>query len=254
MQSTVAELAAVHGLSVVPQWVGEVDSTQDVVRAWLAEGRPAGLAAITDRQRGGRGRLGRVWESPPGSGVQLSLLLRPVLPPARLGLVSLAAAVAVRDVIGPRFGIKWPNDLLGPHGKVAGILAEADGRGGLILGIGINVSAAPGGVGASTLAATGETRDALAIGVAVIAAVVDRVGSLAAPSSVLTAWREADATRGRSLVVAGRAGVGDGIDDDGALRLRQEDGSIHRVVAGDVEMVGMLSGYSAGDNPPSRGA
>jgi BirA family biotin operon repressor/biotin-[acetyl-CoA-carboxylase] ligase len=239
MQAEIDRHAAEAGLRIVPVWVGETDSTQDVVRAWAEAGRPGGLAAITDRQRGGRGRLGRTWESPPGSGVQLSILLRPRLPIRRFPLVSLATAVALVDAL-PTFRIKWPNDLLDPVGrKVAGVLAEAEPSGGaVIVGVGLNVRSAPDLPGAACLADTVVPPDAAALGVAVVGAVQRRVAQLATDAGgVLDAWRAADALRGRTVDVGNHSGVADGIDDDGALRLRT-DGGVTRITAGEVQMVG----------------
>jgi BirA family biotin operon repressor/biotin-[acetyl-CoA-carboxylase] ligase len=222
--------------------VDEAASTQDVVRAWIAEGRPAGAALRARRQTEGRGRLGRVWEAAADEALLLSVLLRPALPPGRLGLVALAAAVAVREVCdarGARLGIKWPNDLLAPDGrKVAGILAEAEHHAGqvaVVLGVGVNVSAAPPGLPSACLAELGASVEIGAFAEAVAAAVVAWSDRLRRdPSAVLEAWRAGSVTLGRRVVSDGAEGVAVDIDADGALRLRTADGGERRVVAGDV--------------------
>ena len=94
--------------------------------------------AATDHQTAGRGRLGRTWEAPPGSGLLFSLVLRPSMPTARLPELSPLAGQAVADAIGLDATVKFPNDVLIGGKKVCGVLAEArDDR--VVLGIGVNV-------------------------------------------------------------------------------------------------------------------
>ncbi len=239
-----ARLARAMGVPA-PVWLDEVDSTQQVVRTWADEGRPGGISVVAEHQLAGRGRLGRQWTSPPGTGLQLSVLLRPGLSPSRLPLISLAAAVAVREAAGEHLGIKWPNDLQGPDGrKVAGILAEADVQRGsvsaVLLGIGINVSGAPDLPTAACLAdyGTPPSREQLAVGiVAHVLQWTDRIAR--SPASVLAAWRRGDTLRGRTVRVLQHEGRAAGIADDGALLLDTAQGRVV-VRAGDVEMVGLI--------------
>jgi BirA family biotin operon repressor/biotin-[acetyl-CoA-carboxylase] ligase len=93
-----------------------------------------GAVALAERQTEGRGRLGRTWQD---SALMFSVVLYPPLPVARWPELTLVAAHAVADAIGPRATIKFPNDVLVDGRKAAGILAEAAGR--VVLGIGINV-------------------------------------------------------------------------------------------------------------------
>jgi len=120
-----------------------VDSTN---RYLLAEAtRPDGVVAVADEQTAGRGRHGRTWSAAPGAALLVSARLRPDLPPERLHLVTLAAAVgaadAVRTVAGFEPRVKWPNDLVVDDRKLAGILAEADGAGAVVVGMGLNLRA-----------------------------------------------------------------------------------------------------------------
>ncbi len=142
-----------------------VGSTNDVVRAWLAEGTPEVCLAIADEQSAGRGREGRTWTAPAGAALLLSLGFRPTwLDPERVwrlaATISLAMADAAEEVAGLADGairLKWPNDLVaetvGPAipiapqvatevRKLAGVLGETDGLGGpdprVIIGLGIN--------------------------------------------------------------------------------------------------------------------
>jgi BirA family biotin operon repressor/biotin-[acetyl-CoA-carboxylase] ligase len=100
----------------------------------LPEDAAHGAVALAERQTEGRGRLGRTWVD---SALMFSVLLEPPPPVADWPELTLVAARAVADAIGPEAAIKDPNDVLIDGRKVAGILAEASGR--VVLGIGINV-------------------------------------------------------------------------------------------------------------------
>jgi BirA family biotin operon repressor/biotin-[acetyl-CoA-carboxylase] ligase len=127
----------------------EVESTNDIALALAARGAPEGASVLADSQRGGRGRRGRSWHSPPGAGVYLSVVLRPPPAGAALSLVTLQAGVsaarAVQRATGLTPEIKWPNDLVvgRPWRKLGGVLAESTGAGdrveAVIVGIGINL-------------------------------------------------------------------------------------------------------------------
>jgi BirA family biotin operon repressor/biotin-[acetyl-CoA-carboxylase] ligase len=100
-----------------------------------------GAVALAEHQTEGRGRLGRVWIDEAGAGLTFSVLLRPPPPVARWPELTLVAARAVAAAIGGEAAIKDPNDVLVGERKVAGILAEASDR--VVVGIGVNVGAAP---------------------------------------------------------------------------------------------------------------
>jgi BirA family biotin operon repressor/biotin-[acetyl-CoA-carboxylase] ligase len=136
--------------------LGRVGSTNDVIRAWLADGTPEVCVAVADEQTEGRGREGRRWIAPPGAALLLSLGFRPVwMSPAeswQLGaLTSLAMAEAAETESGLPGGtirLKWPNDLVVPGSggalrKLAGVLGETEGLGTrdprIVIGVGINV-------------------------------------------------------------------------------------------------------------------
>ena len=118
--------------------LAEVDSTQRVVRQWLAEGAPEVLVATADHQTAGRGRHGRGWQAPPGAALLLSAGFRPaVAVEARhawrvAATVALAMLDAAEDAAGLRddtLWLKWPNDIVveasdGLPRKVAGVLGE----------------------------------------------------------------------------------------------------------------------------------
>jgi BirA family transcriptional regulator, biotin operon repressor / biotin---[acetyl-CoA-carboxylase] ligase len=129
-----------RSLEVVP----EIGSTNAALLAAAAGDAPEGTVLVAEHQAAGRGRLDRVWSSPPGAGITVSFLLRPDVPSARRGwlplLTGVALAEAVGEVPGVRASLKWPNDLLAAGGaKLAGILAEV-GSGAVVVGVGLNVS------------------------------------------------------------------------------------------------------------------
>jgi BirA family transcriptional regulator, biotin operon repressor / biotin---[acetyl-CoA-carboxylase] ligase len=104
----------------------------------LGEDARHGAVALADHQSEGRGRLGRTWVD---SGLMFSVVLEPPPPVAAWPELTLVAARAVAEAIGPEATIKDPNDVIVDGRKVAGILAEAGTR--VVLGIGVNVGSAP---------------------------------------------------------------------------------------------------------------
>jgi BirA family biotin operon repressor/biotin-[acetyl-CoA-carboxylase] ligase len=132
-------------LEVLP----EVTSTNAALAAAAGADTPEGAVLVAEHQVAGRGRLDRVWTSPPRAGITVSFLLRPDVPAARRGwlplLTGVALAEAVGEVTGVRASLKWPNDLLALDGrKLAGILAETVPTPGspmaVVVGVGLNVS------------------------------------------------------------------------------------------------------------------
>ena len=128
--------------------VEEIGSTNaeliDRARNLEDGGAPEGTVLVAEHQVTGRGRLDRVWTSPPRAGLTVSFLLRPDVPAARKGwlplLTGVALAESVAEVTGVLPSLKWPNDLLAGDGrKLAGILAEA-GATAVVVGTGLNVS------------------------------------------------------------------------------------------------------------------
>jgi BirA family biotin operon repressor/biotin-[acetyl-CoA-carboxylase] ligase len=125
--------------------VAETGSTNADVAAAARAGAAEGLVVVAERQTEGRGRNGRMWESPPRAGIAASVLLRPTaVEPARYGwlplLAGVALATAVRRIAAVDAVLKWPNDLLVGDRKCAGILAEVVGPGTVVLGFGLNAT------------------------------------------------------------------------------------------------------------------
>ncbi|CAG9622627.1 biotin--[acetyl-CoA-carboxylase] ligase [Sutcliffiella rhizosphaerae] len=125
-----------------------VTSTQKIAHQLAYDGVPEGTLVVSEEQTTGRGRLNRSWHSPKYTGVWMSLILRPNLPPAKAPQLTLLTAVAItqaiEEVTGLRPDIKWPNDILINKKKAVGILtemqAEADKINSVIIGMGINVN------------------------------------------------------------------------------------------------------------------
>jgi len=170
--------------------VPETGSTNADVAAAARAGAAEGLVVAADHQTAGRGRLGRSWDTPRGAGLAVSALLRPAGVPAhRWPWLPLLTGVAVVEALrihpGVETVLKWPNDVLLDGSKLAGILVErveTTTGPAAVVGIGVNVSAAP--EGAACLAA--QTGPDVVDPEAVIAALVDRL------SSRYEAWRGQD--------------------------------------------------------------
>jgi BirA family biotin operon repressor/biotin-[acetyl-CoA-carboxylase] ligase len=239
-----------------------IGSTSDVALALAVDGNAEGVVVIADEQTAGRGRLGRRWFSPPGSGLYVSTVLQPSTaradPQRATSLLTLAAGLALAEAIeavtGLRVDIKWPNDLLIARRKLGGILAEAVGverlaaqRGiaSVVLGYGINIrsTAYPPDLrdrATSLETALGRPIDRAAMCVETVAAVSRRYRDLLAGrfDAILDGWRgRAPESRGVrvtwSTPSGPRSGVTAGIDDRGALLVRVGDG-LETIVGGEV--------------------
>ncbi len=241
MNEALAAASREAGLAWPIRWVAVTTSTNADLRALAEQGAPHGTALVAGAQTAGRGRLGRVWETPAGS-LALSVLLRPLIPVEHAGLVALATARVVAEACGPSYGIKWPNDVLGPGGeKVAGILAEMEVRERrvrwVVVGIGVNLDAPPPDVpGAGGLQAIdGVARNPASFAATLVAGLVAMSARLArSPAAELDAWRARAVTLGRRVRVGDKEGRAEDVASDGALLLREDDGTLCRVVSGDV--------------------
>ena len=129
------------------EYFPEIDSTNFYAKRCAINGCEEGTVVVAGAQKSGRGRLGRLWESPPGKGIWMSVVLRPEIPPSDMQILTLAASCAVKasieQMVDIKMGLKWPNDLILGKKKVSGILAEIDAEiekvNFIILGIGVNV-------------------------------------------------------------------------------------------------------------------
>lgn len=225
-------------------------STNDEARRLAAAGAPEGTVVVADRQTAGRGRHGRPWHSPPGCGLYVSTLFRPVGEAADATRFTLASAVAACQAareMGAEVEIKWPNDLLWRGRKVAGTLAELRTTGtrigDLVVGTGFNVDQEAGdfppelsGSAASLRMAAGAPVDRQRLLALYLRQLLGRAEQLRSGgwAEVRAAWAEMapGATGGRVRVLPGRTappfdGITAGIDAAGALRVRDAQGGVH---------------------------
>ena len=136
------------------EWAGQeiccypvVDSTNTRAQQLAEDGYPDGTLVVAEQQDAGKGRRGRGWESPRGSGIFMTLLLKPGISPANASMLTLVAALAVSAAVteqtGQPAGIKWPNDIVMNGKKICGILTEMSAQfdyiNHVVIGIGINV-------------------------------------------------------------------------------------------------------------------
>jgi BirA family transcriptional regulator, biotin operon repressor / biotin---[acetyl-CoA-carboxylase] ligase len=232
-------------------WYETVTSTNDVAARLAEHGAAEGLIVAANAQQAGRGRFGRSWASPAEAGLYVSIVLRPSLQSARVLTVAAGVAVAegVESATGLAAALKWPNDVVLDGRKLAGILAEgklADaGDGFVIVGFGINVSAAvyPAAVASRATSIErelGKPVDRGLVLVECLAAFASRYAELGSGrvAPVLEAWRaRASSSLGRTVEwddeTTIRRGVAEDIDDSGALLVRTDGGSA-RIISGEV--------------------
>ena len=135
------------GLAAPVHWREVIGSTNALAAELAEAGAPGWTLVGADHQTAGRGRHGRTWQDRPGGTLMISFVLRPTIPAASLGLLTLLAgaawAEAGSEISGLEVRCKWPNDLMTADGKVGGVLAESSVRGDdvrwVVVGSGINL-------------------------------------------------------------------------------------------------------------------
>ncbi|HEX5060379.1 MAG TPA: biotin--[acetyl-CoA-carboxylase] ligase [Kofleriaceae bacterium] len=248
-----------EALHLKARWLGcqrivldSCGSTNDEAARLARAGAKHGTIVIAERQKSGRGRDGRTWESPPG-GLYMSAVVRPPIPVADVPPMTLAIGIGLCEAArttGAAAVLKWPNDLLVRHRKLAGVLVEAQSQANrleaVIIGIGVNVGGelpepvAESGITLAEAAGTTIDRDAfIETLLAHVERWVDQYVSVGI-EPIIPAWqaRMAVGLAARATVDgASLTGCVAGLDADGALLLRDEDGNVHRVRSGDVEVL-----------------
>jgi BirA family biotin operon repressor/biotin-[acetyl-CoA-carboxylase] ligase len=229
-------------------------STNDEAKRGAKYGAPHGATWVAEQQTAGRGRQGRAWWSSAGESLLFSVLVRDAPEPARLPQLALAAGLAVHGAIarqapGAEVKIKWPNDVLVDKRKVGGVLVEAITAGSrveaIVVGVGINVHTRvfPNELAlrATSIALHSPGAPDRAHLLADILATLDgdlhvvRARGLGLLGARLSA---ADALRGhRVRTDAGESGIASGIDDEGCLLVRGDDGVLSKWFAGEVHLV-----------------
>jgi BirA family biotin operon repressor/biotin-[acetyl-CoA-carboxylase] ligase len=236
-------------------------STNDDAKRGAADGASHGSTWVAEAQTSGRGRQGRSWLATPGESILASVLVRARCPPARLPPIALVAGLAVRDAVAraapeARVAIKWPNDVLVDGRKVAGILVEAITVGArveaVIIGVGINVHsrAFPPDIASratSVALVSGHPPDRAELLADALAA-LDRDLHVVMERGLglfRARFESVDALRGLEVRNdSGEQGVASGVDDDGRLLVRRNDGSFTRWVAGEVHFASVSHSVS----------
>jgi BirA family transcriptional regulator, biotin operon repressor / biotin---[acetyl-CoA-carboxylase] ligase len=246
-----------RSIGKVIKYIESVPSTQKIAHTLAQEGAEEGTTVIAEEQTEGRGRLLRSWYSPKGTGIWMSIILRPQLPPQRAPQFTLIAAVAVvqaiEEVCGLSPEIKWPNDILLNGRKVTGILtelqAEADKINSIIIGIGMNVNQSAADFPeelkslASSLALEKEEKISR---VKLIQKVMEKLELYYnlymekgfTPLKLL--WESYAISIGRQItartITGSIHGKALGINDDGVLMIEDGEGTIHEVYSADIEL------------------
>jgi BirA family biotin operon repressor/biotin-[acetyl-CoA-carboxylase] ligase len=226
-------------------------STNDAAKEEAQKGASEGTVIVADEQTAGRGRIRRGWLSPKGS-IAFSVILHPKVAylPSLIMVASLGVAHCIEKVTGLKAEIKWPNDVLIKGKKVCGILIESEVKGKrvdyAVLGIGINANIKLSDFPEIQPSATSLSHE---LGREVsrldllrcLLAEIERL-YLALPSgdAVYRQWRDSLVTLGKRVKVrsgeTSYEGIAESVASDGSLLLRQPDGSLTKIVAGDVTL------------------
>ncbi len=231
-----------------------LDSTNTGAAKQAKLGADEGLCVIARQQTDGRGRLGRIWVSEKDSGLYLSIVLRPKIELRFLPLITLMTGVAVHDALkefGIKPDIKWVNDVLVGNKKISGILAETvETTSGIavVVGIGVNLTSRNFPDGIAETATSIEAETGKRISADNLAEVLTRYLSYfysilsddSGADEIIQQWRQ------RSTYFSGKRvrvtldgkfieGNTDGLEENGALRVKTEGGSVKIIQAGDVE-------------------
>ncbi|MCP4680775.1 MAG: biotin--[acetyl-CoA-carboxylase] ligase [Desulfobacterales bacterium] len=236
----------------------EIGSTNTKAKDLAASGAPEGTIIIAEQQTEGRGRRGRVWFSPPGKGIYISLILRPEMPPSEAPTMTLMTAIAVAEalisLVKLEVSIKWPNDILVRGKKIAGILTEIstemDSIDFIIVGLGMNVNipfeSFPKEINdivTSILIETGKHFSRIEL----IRAYLHfhekyyKIFQKSGYEPIIERWKGLSDMIGQHLMVnvLGKEYSGEVIDmdNDGALILKDNQGGLHRIFSGDVTIL-----------------
>lgn len=253
-----------HPWGQLVYWYETIPSTNSQAKDMAAKGAPQGTVVLADSQSAGRGRLGRSFCSPAGSGIYMSVVLRLNCPPKELMHLTCAVGCAVCDAVeealGFRPGIKWINDLVVGGKKLGGILTELsiDPKTGLVdhavVGIGINCSQRQEDfpeelrqIACSLAMTTGKAVDRAKLAAAMIGSLERMSRNLGSPEAIMAQYRRDCITIGREItVIRGeerRNGTALSVLDDGSLLVQFEDGHTAAVNSGEVSVRGLM-GYA----------
>lgn len=242
-------------------WFDTIDSTNTHAKELARQGASHGTVLLAGSQSAGRGRLGRSFHSPQGSGIYMSVILRPGCKPRELMHLTCAAGTAMCDAVeavcGIRPGIKWINDLVLQSRKIGGILTElgfaADGSVDYaVIGIGINCNQPQESfppelqsIASSLYAVTGKpvsTASLIAAMLVCLEAMSRKL--LTGKAEIMDRYRRDCLTIGKEVQLHGAltgTAFALNIDDDGGLLVRLEDGTVHTVQSGEVSVRGLYT-------------
>jgi len=232
----------------------QLDSTNSEAARQARQGAAEGLCVLARQQTDGRGRHGRNWVSGKDSGLYFSVVLRPAIEQWAMPLITLMAGVAVHDTLlefGLKPDIKWVNDVLVGEKKISGILSELiETRGGpaVIVGIGINLGTSALADEIANIATSIGSETHKIVEPEDVAKVLTRhlshfyeiLNRPDGPAEIIRQWRERSTYfQGKHVSVTLENemlnGTTDGLEDNGALRLKTADGGIRIIQAGDVQ-------------------
>ena len=237
------------------EYFRETDSTNLRARALAHEGAGEGTIVVAETQTQGRGRRGRTWFSPEGGGIYISILLRPRVSPHDAPQLTLMTAVAMADTLRETanlpFTIKWPNDILVHGKKISGILTEmsleADHVDYVVIGVGLNVNTPEEAfnneihdIATSLRMLTGKTFSRVRILQSLLRKLEQDYSLFQEHrfEEIRQRWKELSGIIGKRVKIEGLDHVYEGevidIDRDGFLMLKLADGTLQRIVAGDV--------------------
>lgn len=246
------------------RWLGHnicyrdsIDSTNTLAKGLANEECPNGLVVVAEEQGAGKGRLSRGWISPYAKGIWFSVVLKPPFLPQEASKCTLLAAVAVvkavNKIAGVHAAIKWPNDILLMGRKLVGILTEMNAEFGhinyVVIGTGINTNATPDdypedvkeiAVSVADAATEQFTRVDLLCDILKNMEDLYEKALLDGFAPILEEWRKYSCTLGQEVKVMAPDctyfGKAEDIDEDGLLIVRKVDGTLEKVMAGDVSI------------------
>jgi BirA family biotin operon repressor/biotin-[acetyl-CoA-carboxylase] ligase len=250
-------LLSTHHLGQSIHFHESVPSTNAAAFRLAADGAEHGEVVITEQQTAGKGRRGRTWVSPKGLNLYFSAILRPELAPQHAPELTLVAAVALAETLreaGADALIKWPNDVQIDGRKVAGILTELSAEPErvhfVVLGVGVNLNAGREDFPPEVATTAISLSEALGRRVNRALFTTDLWGRLeewldlhheVGFDPVRQRWKALSSTLGQDVLVrtdrTELRGVAEDIDTAGALLVRTAEGSLERVLAGDVEQL-----------------
>jgi BirA family biotin operon repressor/biotin-[acetyl-CoA-carboxylase] ligase len=226
-------------------------STMDVAKREAQQGAAEGTIIIADEQTAGKGRMKRLWLSPRGT-IALSVILYPDVAylPSLVMLASLATVHSIEAVTGLEAQVKWPNDVLIRGKKVCGILVESELRRDIvnyaIVGIGVNVNLRLADfpeilpIATSLSDELGREVSRLELIRRLLVEIERLYLALPAGGSIYEEWRDKLVTLGRRVSVnwgiTSYEGIAESVASDGSLLLRHSDGSLTKIMAGDITL------------------